>query len=287
MKQMIRAEKSHRVLSLIPDIAFSNVPAWFGATREDLKLNLIAPKNRTGEERFPLIIWICGGSYRLVDRAVWMPELLYFAERGYVVASVEYRTAPQAMFPAALEDVKSAIRYLKAHAADYCIDKGRVVIMGESAGGTLASLAAVTGYDRRFDVGEHLGENSVVHAAVDFYGIVDMLHTPFAAAGHDVPEWLLHDFLGNDYTEQDARSASAISYIGKDTPPFLILHGSADRAVPINQSERFYDALHKNEIRSDFYVLEGAGHGEDCFYTDEIKERILLFLNEVLKNEKI
>lgn len=73
----------------------------------------------------------------------------------------------------------------------------------------------------------------------------------------------------------------------KDTPPFLILHGSADRTVPIIQSERFYDALHKNGIRSDFYVLEGAGHGEDCFYTDEIKERILLFLNEVLKNEKI
>lgn len=156
MKTEMIVQKEHEVLSLINDIAFTCVQAWYNTTRKNLMMSIICPKNRDDHEAMPLIIWVCGGAFRVVDRAVWVPEMMYFARRGYIVASVEYRTSSEAVFPGALCDVKAAIRYLRAHAKDYCIDPERVVIMGESAGGTIASLAGVTGGCRKFDDGDFL-----------------------------------------------------------------------------------------------------------------------------------
>ncbi len=282
MQKEVKVETKREVLSLINDITFSCVPAWYGATRRDLKMSLIVPKNRETHGKCPLIIWICGGGYRCVDRAVWVPEMMYFAERGYVIASIEYRTSNESVFPGALIDVKSAIRYLKAHATDYCIDVNRICIMGESAGGTLASLAGTTGECSEFDQGDYLEYDSKVNAVVDFYGIVDMIHSPFTVNGHDVPQFLLDDFIGTNYTKEMAEKASAITYVNGNTPPFLILHGNEDLSVPLIQSQMLYEKLQRCDVKSDFYILKGAGHGEDCFYQKEIKELIDKYLEKVL-----
>lgn len=280
---MLSVKSEREVLALINDIAFSCVPAWYGATRRNLKMSLIVPKNRENHPACPLLIWICGGAYRCVDRAVWVPEMMYFAERGYVVASIEYRTSNDAMFPGALIDVKSAIRYLKAHAKEYCIDTERICIMGESGGGTMASLAGVTGECKEYDQGDYLEYDSKVNAVVDFYGIVDMIHTPFTVNGHDVPVFMLDDFIGTDYTEEMAEKASAITYVSKNTPPFLILHGNQDPSVPVEQSRMMYEKLQNCGVKSNLYILDGAGHAEDCFYQNEIKVMIEDFLKTVLQ----
>lgn len=284
MKQTLSVELDHEVLSLITNISFSCVPAWYGATMRNLKMNVIAPKVREGHEPCPAIIWICGGAYRVVDNAVWMPEMMYFARKGYVIASIEYRTSNEAAFPAALIDVKSAIRYIKAHAQELCIDPNRICIMGESGGGTMASLAGTTGNCKEFEQGDNLQEDSTVQAVVDFYGITNMLELP-VNVGEGVPPWILQDFIGMDYTKEMAEKASAVKYVDEHTPPFLIFHGDKDPLVPIFQSDNMYETLQKQGIASDYYVIEGAGHGEDCFYQERPLKIIEAFLERVLRQK--
>ena len=167
-------KRARECISLIPDIRFATVPAWFGATKRDLKMDIIAPKCCEGHRRLPAIVWICGGAFHTMDKSVWIPQMVHLAEKGYVVCSVEYRTSNEEPFPAPLEDIKSAIRYLRAHADNYAIDPEKIVAMGESAGGTLAALAGVTGDHPEYDRGDYMDHSSRVQAVVDFYGIADL-----------------------------------------------------------------------------------------------------------------
>lgn len=284
MRQILSVKKEQEVLSLIPGIAFSNVSSWYGSTRRDLKMDIIAPKVREGHKLCPAIVWICGGAYRVVDRSVWLPQMVFFAQRGYVIASIEYRTSNEAQFPDPLIDCKAAVRYLKAHAEAFCIDPNRICAMGESAGGTMASLLGTTKGITDYDKGDYLDESSDVKAVVDFYGLTDLTDGPMNIR-EDIPEWALQDFLGVKYTDSVARRASAVYYVNAATPPFMIFHGDDDLLVPIKQSETLYYYLQKYGVDSEFYILKGAGHGADEFYQREVLERIITFLNRVLAVE--
>lgn len=281
MKETLNIEKKREVLSLITGITFSNVPSWYGATRRDLKMDLIVPKAVQGHKPCPCIIWVCGGAYMVVDRSVWMPELMRFAEAGYVVASIEYRTSNEACFPAPLIDVKSAIRYLRTHAAEYCIDPKHIFIMGESAGGTMACLAGTTAGIPDFEEGDHLGVDSSVQGIVDFYGITEVSRNSCNSGG-PVPPWAMDSFLGVNFTPEQAAKASALSYVSNNTPPVMILHGTADPLIPVEQSQKFYDLLKTNGIKTDLLIVNGAAHGDDLFYQDEVINRILHFLNQLV-----
>ncbi|MDE6517830.1 MAG: alpha/beta hydrolase, partial [Acetatifactor sp.] len=280
MKTSIKIKKTKEVLSLITSIAFSNVPCWYDAARRDLHMDLIIPKNRQGHVKCPVVIWICGGAYMVVDHSVWMPEMVRFARAGYVVASVEYRTSNEAQFPAQLVDVKSAVRYLKAHSEQYCIDPDRIFVMGESAGGTMACLIGATADQKEYDQGDYLEYDSSVKGVVDFYGLVD-LDAVACNACDTVPAWTMQAFLGAGYKREQAEKASAIKYINEKTPPFMILHGTEDPTVPIGQSRNLYETLQKNGIRADYYEVEGAAHGDDVFYEDGIVDKILDFLKSL------
>ncbi len=280
MKETLNIERKQEVLSLVTNIAFANVPCWYDATRRDLHMDLIIPKQRTGHKPCPVIVWICGGAYMVVDHSVWMPELVRFARAGYVVASIEYRTTNEAQFPAQLIDVKSAIRYLRAHAQQYCIDPNRIFVMGESAGGTMACLLGTTGNMTEYDRGDDLAFSSRVQGVVDFYGLTDM--DPNACiTGGAVPYWTMDAFLGVQDAASQAQCASAVNHVSPDTPPFMILHGSEDPVVPLEQSQRLYDVLQEHGVQSEFLILEGATHGDDRFYQDEMVERILAFLEHI------
>lgn len=280
MKETLNIERKQEVLSLVTDIAFANVPCWYDATRRDLHMDLIIPKQRTGHKPCPVIVWICGGAYMVVDHSVWMPELVRFARAGYVVASIEYRTTNEAHFPAQLIDVKSAIRYLRAHAQQYCIDPDRIFVMGESAGGTMACLLGTTGNMTEYDQGDDLAFSSSVQGVVDFYGLTNM--DPNARiSGGAVPYWTMDAFLGAQDAASQAQRASAVNHVSQDTPPFMILHGSEDPVVPLEQSQRLYDVLQENGVNSEFLILEGAAHGDDRFYQNEMVERILAFLDRI------
>ncbi len=214
MKKEIAIKHDHEVISLMNDIAYACVPGWFNATMRNLKMSILCPKEKKDHEPLPLLVWVCGGSFRQVDRAVWMPEMMAFARRGYVVASVEYRTAPESQFPAALCDVKAAIRYLKAHAEDFCIDPDRVAIMGESAGGTMASLVGTTCGEAEFEQGDYLNYDSRVNAVVDYYGLVNLGTVNVSGSvTHDIPPYTLEDWIGIGYSKEMADKASAVYHV--------------------------------------------------------------------------
>lgn len=280
MKMSIKIKKTKEVLSFITDIAFTNVSCWYDAARRDLHMDLIVPKNRQGHAKCPAVIWICGGAFMVINHSVWLPEMVRFARAGYVVASIEYRTSNEAQFPAQLIDVKAAVRYLKAHAEQYCIDPDRIFVMGESAGGTMACLIGATAGQKEYDQGDYLEYDSRVKGVVDFYGLVD-LTADVSSESDAVPEWTLQAFLGTSYEREQAEKASAVRYIDEKTPPFMILHGTEDPIVPIEQSRQLYETLQKNGVRADYYEVEGAVHGDDAFYEDEIVDKILDFLGTV------
>ena len=284
MKNDLRVPVRREVLAMAAGITYSVVPDWYDATCRNLTMNLIFPKYPLGHAPQPCLLFLCGGAYSVVNSAVWLPELMYFAERGYTVATIDYRTSNQPIFPAALIDAKSAVRFLKAHAAQFAIDPARIAISGESAGGTLAALVGATAGNPAWEQGDWLNFDSSVAAVVDYYGPVDLIASAKAAlpVGGDVADWTLSAFLGAGYGEAQARAASAICHVGKDTPPFMLLHGTDDPVVNIHeQSDAMYDRLVECGVRAEYLRLEGAGHGDAAFYQDEVKARVLDFLDRV------
>ena len=284
MIQNIKSDVHHEVQSLVSDIGYRVVPDWYDGSYRELKMHLIIPKHRENHSLQPCLLFICGGAYSVVNGGIWLPEMLYFARHGYTVATIDYRTSNQAIFPAALQDAKCAVRFLKMHAAQFCIDPAKIIVAGESAGGTLAALVGVTGGIPEFEPDDYSEFDSSVAAVVDFYGPVDLIASGNTHVESDtVDSWALEAFLGAGYGEETAIRASALHYVGAGTPPFMILHGTNDKLVDIAaQSDRMYDALVQNGVKAEYIRLEGAEHGDDAFYQEDIKARILNFMNGVI-----
>ena len=277
MRREIRPQLCEKVIAQISGIAYKTVPYWYGNAARVLYMDLLLPKQAEFRKALPVIIWACGGAFSQMDRNVWLPAMIDFARTGYAVASIDYRTAPVWPFPAAVEDIRAAVRFLRANSEQYGLDRNRFVTMGESAGGYLACMAALAG--REYDVGEHLDQSPEVQAVVDFYGKID-----FSKEGKDaVCNALVNrTFLDGRNDPAFLASIACKNLVNENTCPMLIFHGSEDPLVPLAESEELYQALTEKGVRSDFYVLEGAGHGEDIFYQPEIRQTILSFLNEVL-----
>jgi acetyl esterase/lipase len=285
MREKLKVPRERERIRLVSEIVYSQVPGWFGNVVRPLKLSLMTPMIR-GTRPLPILIWICGGAWLDMDKDVWLPELTAFAERGYAVASVEYRLSHEAVFPAQIVDIKTAIRFLRSRAGQLGLDKSRCAVMGESAGGYLAAMAGATGRFNGFDGPEWGGESSEVQAVVDWYGPTDFIKL----AGADLhntrwepasPESLL---LGGriEQIPDKAKTANPATYLGPYTPPFLILHGDRDSSVPISQSAALYEALIKNGTEVWFYEIAGAEHATDEFVQPAVKNLILGFLDRVL-----
>ena len=196
MKETLQITKEREVLSLVTGVTYAIVPTWYGGTYKDLKMDLIIPKNRENHPLCPAVVWICGGAFLVMDRSVWMPEMMFYAEKGYVVACVDYRTSNEVAFPAQLEDVKAAVRFLKAHAQQFCIDPDHIFVMGESAGGALAALTGVTGGRKEFDVGDYLSFDSTICGVVSYYGASAAGNdTPICRPHPNVPDWIMQALL--------------------------------------------------------------------------------------------
>lgn len=280
MKKTLHVELKQPLLISVTDVAFRTVPYCWSSYKQ-LKMSLLIPKTRKNVEPRPLLIWVCGGGFEQLDKDIWMPEMQYFARNGYVVASIEYRTHNIAPFPALIEDAKGAVRYLRAHAAEYCIDPTRIAMMGESAGGYISSMVAVTGNTREFDNGEYLDQSSEIQAAVNIYGRTRQVlgwHEKIVQGRPRNTTELLMNGKPDDIPEVYEK-ATPTTYMRPGLPPFLILHGTNDKAVPINQNDLFYEDLVKAGGYVDYYIIEGARHGGPEFYQPEVKKIILDFLN--------
>ncbi|MFC3068854.1 alpha/beta hydrolase [Phenylobacterium soli] len=242
-----------------PDLVYSTLPGF-----RPMTLDLYTPPKAGGAK--PLVIYVHGGGWvngtaRNAGAFTNFPAVLAdLAARGYVVASLNYRLAGEARAPAASQDVDAAIRWLKAHAADYGIDKSRVAIWGGSAGGQLAGLAATdcTAADGK-------GESDCVQSAVIWYGVFDFTALPAGpppAPGATRAPGGPGGYLGCAPAEcpDVARAQSPIAHVDAKTPPMLLIYGAEDRTVPPDQSRAMAARLKAAGVRSAAIELPGADH---------------------------
>jgi acetyl esterase/lipase len=246
---------------------------------ERQKLDLYLPEK--AEKPLPVIVWIHGGGWQAGNKN--NPPALPLTARGYAVASINYRLSQHAQFPAQIEDCKAAIRWLRANAKKYNLDPDHVGVMGASAGGHLVALLGTTGNVKKLEgKGGHSDQSSRVQAVVDLFGPTDFTKM---GGNHDKPTSAEARLLGGPVQENKDKSAKAnpITYVSKESAPFLILHGDKDPTVPYNQSELLEEALKKAGVEVTLVKVEGAGHGGKEFRTEEIQKRIADFFDKHLK----
>jgi acetyl esterase/lipase len=259
------------------------------------KIDIYLPDE--GQGPFPVILFIHGGGFALGDKRD-IPVLTYLKglERGYAVVSVNYRLSGEAVFPAGLQDIKAAIRWLRANCAQYLLDGSRIAVCGGSSGGNFAAMICLTANVATFD-DFSLGNPEYpcsVQAAVDWFGPTDfskideqLVASGFGPSDHNEPDSPESMYLGARLSDVPLKVviANPMTYIHKKMPPILIQHGRLDTMVPVQQSIMFVEKLEKyvSHDRFEFDILEGAGHGDPLFETEQNMERVFSFLDKYLK----
>jgi acetyl esterase/lipase len=243
------------------------------------KLDLYLPAK--ADTPLPLIVWIHGGAWMAGSKDNC--PALRFLEKGYAVASINYRLSQHAVFPAQIEDCKAALRWLRANAKKYNLDPQHVGVWGGSAGGHLVALLGTSGDVKDLEgKGGNPDQSSRVQCVVDWFGPTDFTKMGGSHDNPNSPEGRLIGGAVNDKKEKAVR-ADPITYVTKDDPPFLIMHGEDDRTVPINQSELLHAALQKAGVESTFIRIPNAGHGGPGFSSPENARKIEEFFAKHLK----
>ena len=275
-----------------PDIVYATEAG------QDLTLRILKPwRNDLNQaNRYPLIVFIQGSGWTFPNIGYHLPHIAQFARAGYVVATVTHRSSAEGHpFPAFLQDVKSAIRYLRAHADEHQIDPTRVAAWGTSSGGNTALLLGLTGDDPRYKSAVHPEQSDAVTALVDVFGPTDMLSL-FTARYGDYEavtldpgaEKYLNGILGHGWNTPEGRAAAdAMSPLlllseGMALPPMQLLYGDADPVVPFTQGERMYEKLCELGYDADFVRVTGAEH-EGNFWSQAVLDEIQAWLDARMK----
>ncbi len=262
------------------------------------KMDIFLPEDGIGP--FPAIIQIHGGAFKSGDKASGeLTPVLEALKRGYAVIAVNYRLSNEAQFPAQINDIKAAIRFVRANAETYSVNPDKIAIWGGSAGGSLAALAGTSGGVKALQ-DDSLGnadQSDLVQAVVDWFGPINFstMDAEFATLGvtpmgvtssADSPESAyLGKIVGSQEAEALVRQASPATYISADDPAFFIQHGTNDKNIPITQSANFADILAGavGASKVTYTVIEGAGHGGAEFNSPDNISRVLDFLDAYLK----
>jgi acetyl esterase/lipase len=259
--------------------------ATAGETR--LLLDIYRPKSAADRPR-PCIVWIHGGGWQNGNKSSGLPRLASFVASGeYVGVSVGYRLTDKGSWPAQIHDCKAAIRYVRTNAEKLGIDPDRIGAWGSSAGGHLVSHLGTSG-----DVKEVEGElgttgvSSRVACVVDFCGPSDFALFGQGAPRMNQPGSPVYKLLGGPAKEKAeiAKQASPVTFVSKDDPPFLIVHGTDDRTVPFRQAERLHAAQKEAGVDSTFVKVEGGGHG---IGGGEVNARVKAFFEKHLLRKDV
>ena len=277
LEAMSRGEvKPVNLLQITPGSVTVRKDIEYGHTpQRPLLLDLYSPKEANGP--VPGLIFIHGGGWSAGRKEDYRIYGLTFAQLGYVVASVQYRLSREAPYPAAIHDVKAAVRWMRSEAASISVDPDRIGVAGGSAGGHLSMMVGYTSDVEAFDgQSGHPAVSSRVQAVVDLYGPAD-LTTDFAKR-QSAPGEVLNRFLGGTYEEQTDRyvAASPIQYVTPDDPPTLILHGTVDEVVPINQSDLLAAKLETAGVPYIYDRLPGWPHAMDV--ANPVNQRCVWFM---------
>ena len=274
---------------------YSGVTYAATAGYRPLQLDLWVPESSTPP---PLVVWIHGGGWMIGDRrylpGTLRPNQLFDAllDAGFAVATIDYRLALEAPFPAQLHDAKAAVRYLRAHGDVLGIDTGRIGVWGESAGGHLAALVGLTGHRADLEGGIGVvGESSAVDVVVDWYGPADFTTMPrmappphIAAKLEPAMQTPPEDSLTRGLEGSAYADASPVTHVTPDSPPFLLVHGTADWLVPYAQSQQLEAALVAANVPVRLVPVEGAEHIFDgCADIDAVVQLSVDYLAEHLR----
>jgi acetyl esterase/lipase len=250
------------------------------------KLDIYMPEMK-GDTKPPLVVWVHGGGWQAGSKELNGPAR-GLVDQGFAVAAINYRYTNTDPFPAQIHDCKAAVRWLKAHAHEYGYDPKHVGAFGSSAGGHLVALLGTTGgvNDLEGDGGNR-DQSSRVDAVVDWFGAHDFLNwdKPGSLVDGNTSA-IIGKLLGGPIESQRdaAKRASPITYVSKDCPPMLIVHGDKDNLVPLYQSELFAEALKKKGVDANLHVVKGGGHGIG-FRAPEVSKACVDFLNRTLKKK--
>lgn len=250
------------------------------------RLDLAHPAKPDGPKR-PGIVFVHGGGWRSGDkrRGYFLQGMLDYAAKGYVCVTVNYRLTGEAPFPACIEDVKCAVRWLRANAGKYNLDPERIGAYGNSAGAHLVCMLGLAGKEAGLEGdGPHQDQSSLVQAVcasatpTDFDLFSNRARTNRTGRGNS-------RFGGGDGDPEELkRSCSPINHVSKDAPPFLLVHGTADETVNVKHSDAFVEAL-KTAGADDFkYIrIDGAGHGVFGQHSKKTHPAMEAFFQRVLK----
>ena len=316
MKQTIDPGTSRPTVFFFDDITFSHTTDLAGNPVE-LQLSLLCQMDRPQLQRAlgrripeeiptdpgarqglrPAIIWFNGNGWRGIDKNAQIGDLVFLAEHGYAVFCADFRNSAQAHFPAQIVDAKAAVRCVRANAGRYGIDPDRIGVMGRSAGGEIVSMLGLN--DGKYISEEWKDYSSEVQLVWDMFGPADLKKSvgedmeAYANGTADTSRWTCVEqthagaYLGGSGEEllRRAAEASPALHVHDGMPPFLIMHGDADPAVPCSQSEDFYEkilAAGPHNV-ADLYLLKGAGHGTPEFFAPMTQQIALDFLDKYLK----
>ncbi len=258
------------------------------------RLDIYLPED--GKGPYPVLVYIHGGGFMMGDkRDDHVLTYLKGLERGYAVASVEYRLSKEALFPAAVLDCREALRYLKANASMYSLDTERIAVIGGSAGGNLTAMMGMNIPNGQFageDPNYEYGELPIVAAAVDQFGPMDFKSMDAQARAngvsnieHDEPSSPESCYLGiavPKASDELCAQANPLTYASKRMCPMLVQHGTVDRLVPYEQSVEFVAGLREKlgEKCVEFTPLTGADHDDKMFSSNENMAVVFKFLDE-------
>ncbi len=253
-------------------------------TKQKHLLDIYLPSKVSG--KIPLVVFVHGGGWLVNDKyadiGYMKKTVAAILEKGYAMASIDYRFATQAVFPAQIQDCNRAVSYLYDHADTYGFDKDRFAIMGFSAGGHLASLMGVS---KNNDVPDFFTPETTkafdFKAVVDFYGPAELILFP-GANDPKSPEALLIGAPPLDRPDL-AKMASPVTYVDENDPPFLIIHGEKDDLVSPRQSQLLSSWLTVNGVENELIVVKDAPHFGEMFDVDEVRNKVLDFLEKYLK----
>lgn len=295
MKKRIEIVNQRKSISLIDDIVYSqtidnqgnSINLYMSMLIQNVNVERkIVMTESNDNEKYPIILCIPGGGFTHCERNRILPEVQFLAEEGFLIASIDYRLSSTANYPAQMEDIYSAIDFLKSHAEQYHIDANQIGVLGRSAGGCLSLMA-----------GMNVKTCYAIKAACSMYGIADL------------PLWIQHEIYSHTFSNavtaidtlggrfaggtdetvlENAALASPINHINEGMAHLLILHGDNDPIVPLQQSEKLYEKIKekKMENKVDFYIVANAGHGSKEFFQDKIKRIIIEYFKLHLKKEE-
>jgi acetyl esterase/lipase len=245
-------------------------------------MDLYYPEPESAPIRRAAILWIHGGGWWQGDKAQFGPTAAWFCERGYVCASMKYRLSQKATFPAALEDARLAMQFLRARAAELGIDSNRIAAAGSSAGGYLAAMLAMLGPKENLGRAEELSFLDTRPNAAVLYCPVTTLHRERAT---------IHRFMGCEEREAPDlyRTASPIDRIQGGEPPMLLLQGDEDHLTPLSEVAEFVQRLREVGTIAELEVLPGVGHGFGYGVHTEAQRKscevALRFLKQILDDK--